>query len=183
MGTVGDAYDNAMAESFFATLECELIDRRSWPTKTEARMALFSYMEGWYNPRAGTAHSGRCRRPTSKGNTSTATACQHREVHTGYPPSAFAWLAPRRRWITLHLCFSLRLENQVPTRPRNRVKSRLNRQQTTPSTLGRDRGKKRLLFAVISECQVIGAEFCGSSGKPRPTAASLLIETVAVKLT
>jgi transposase InsO family protein len=39
MGTVGDAYDNAMAESFFATLECELIDRRSWPTKTEARMA------------------------------------------------------------------------------------------------------------------------------------------------
>jgi putative transposase len=51
MGTVGDAYDNAMAESFFATLECELIDRRSWPTKTDARMALFSYIEGWYNPR------------------------------------------------------------------------------------------------------------------------------------
>ena len=40
-----------MAESFFATLECELIDRRSWPTKTEARMALFTYIEGWYNPR------------------------------------------------------------------------------------------------------------------------------------
>lgn len=51
MGSVGDAYDNAMAESFFATLECELIDRRSWPTKTEARLALFSYIEGWYNPR------------------------------------------------------------------------------------------------------------------------------------
>jgi putative transposase len=51
MGGVGDAYDNAMAESFFATLECELIDRRSWPTKTEARMALFTYIEGWYNPR------------------------------------------------------------------------------------------------------------------------------------
>jgi len=51
MGTVGDAYDNAMAESFFATLECELIDRRSWPSKTEARMALFTYIEGWYNPR------------------------------------------------------------------------------------------------------------------------------------
>ena len=40
-----------MAESFFATLKCELIDRRSWPTKTEARLALFSYIEGWYNPR------------------------------------------------------------------------------------------------------------------------------------
>jgi len=38
-------------QSFFATLECELIDRRSWPTKTEARMALFTYIEGWYNPR------------------------------------------------------------------------------------------------------------------------------------
>jgi putative transposase len=51
MGSVGDAYDNAMAESFFASLECELIDRRSWPTKTEARLALFTYIEGWYNPR------------------------------------------------------------------------------------------------------------------------------------
>ena len=51
MGTVGDAYDNAMAESFFATLECELIDRRKWATKTEARLALFTYIEGWYNPR------------------------------------------------------------------------------------------------------------------------------------
>jgi putative transposase len=49
MGSVGDAYDNAMAESFFATLECELIDRRSWQTKTEARLALFTYIEGWYN--------------------------------------------------------------------------------------------------------------------------------------
>jgi putative transposase len=43
MGTVGDAYDNAMAESFFATLECELIDRRSRQTKTEARLALFTF--------------------------------------------------------------------------------------------------------------------------------------------
>jgi putative transposase len=51
MGTVGDAYDNAMAESFFATLECELIDRRSFQSTTEARRALFSYIEGWYNPR------------------------------------------------------------------------------------------------------------------------------------
>jgi len=51
MGTVGDAYDNAMAESFFASLECELIDRRSWQTKTEARLGLFTYIEGWYNPR------------------------------------------------------------------------------------------------------------------------------------
>jgi len=51
MGSVGDAYDNAMAESFFASLECELIDRRCWRNKTEARLALFTYIEGWYNPR------------------------------------------------------------------------------------------------------------------------------------
>ena len=50
-GTVRDAYDNAMAETFFATLECELIDRRGLQTKTEARLALFTYIEGWYNPR------------------------------------------------------------------------------------------------------------------------------------
>ena len=49
MGSVGDAYDNAMAESFCASLECELIDRRSWQAKTEARLALFTYIEGWYN--------------------------------------------------------------------------------------------------------------------------------------
>jgi putative transposase len=51
MGSVGDAYDNAMAESFFASLECELIDRKSWQTKTEARLALFTWIEAWYNPR------------------------------------------------------------------------------------------------------------------------------------
>ena len=49
-GAVGSAYDNAMAESFFATLECELIDRRSFRTQAEARMAIFRYLEGWYNP-------------------------------------------------------------------------------------------------------------------------------------
>lgn len=51
MGTVGDAYDNAMAESFFATLECELIDRRVWKTHIEARHAIFTWIESWYNPK------------------------------------------------------------------------------------------------------------------------------------
>jgi putative transposase len=50
MGTVGDAYDNAMCESFFATLERELLARRRFPTKAEARMAIFEFIEGWYNP-------------------------------------------------------------------------------------------------------------------------------------
>jgi putative transposase len=55
MGSVGDAYDNAMCESFFATLECELLDRRKFRTKAEARMAVFQFIEGWYNP--GRRHS------------------------------------------------------------------------------------------------------------------------------
>ena len=51
MGTVGDCFDNAMCESFFASLECELIDRNRRRTHTEARMAVFDYIECFYNPR------------------------------------------------------------------------------------------------------------------------------------
>jgi putative transposase len=51
MGSVGDAYDNAMCESFFATLECELLDRRRLRTPAEAEMAVFEFIEGWYNSR------------------------------------------------------------------------------------------------------------------------------------
>jgi len=50
MGSVGDCYDNALCESFFATLECELLDRRPMRSQVEARMAVFDYLEGWYNP-------------------------------------------------------------------------------------------------------------------------------------
>src|SRR6201982_846606 len=51
MGSVGDAYDNAMCESFFATLECELLDRCRFKTQTAARIAVFEFIEGFYNPR------------------------------------------------------------------------------------------------------------------------------------
>ena len=49
MGSVGDAYDNAMAESFFATLETELIARSDWATPAAARLAVFDYIEVFYN--------------------------------------------------------------------------------------------------------------------------------------
>lgn len=49
MGSVGDAYDNAMAESFFATLERELLSRRRFRSQAEAKMAVFEWIEGWYN--------------------------------------------------------------------------------------------------------------------------------------
>ncbi len=51
MGSVGDCYDNALAESFFATLECELLDRVTFKSHTEARRAVFAFIEGFYNPR------------------------------------------------------------------------------------------------------------------------------------
>jgi len=50
MGSVGDAYDNAMAESFFASLERELLNRRRFRSQAEAKMAVFEWIEGWYNP-------------------------------------------------------------------------------------------------------------------------------------
>ena len=56
MGSVGDCYDNAMGESFFATLECELLDRRRFENQAVARMAVFDFIEGWYN--TDRRHSG-----------------------------------------------------------------------------------------------------------------------------
>lgn len=50
MGSVGDCFDNAMCESFFATLECELLDRRRFESQAVAKMAVFEFIEGWYNP-------------------------------------------------------------------------------------------------------------------------------------
>lgn len=51
MGTVGDAYDNAMIESFFSTLQRELLDRHHWRTRRELALAIFEWIEAWYNPR------------------------------------------------------------------------------------------------------------------------------------
>jgi putative transposase len=59
MGTVGDAYDNAMAESVFASLEKELLKHRRFRSKAEARMALFEWIEGWYNPHRRHSSIGR----------------------------------------------------------------------------------------------------------------------------
>jgi putative transposase len=51
MGARGSAYDNAVCEAFFKTLKAELVDRRSWPTKAEARTAVFEFIECFYNRR------------------------------------------------------------------------------------------------------------------------------------
>ena len=51
MGSIGDCYDNAVCETFHATIKKEKIYRQSWPTRAEARTAVFAYIEDWYNPR------------------------------------------------------------------------------------------------------------------------------------
>ena len=50
IGWVADCFDNAMCESLFATLECELFDRCRFRTQVQARIAVFEFIEGWYNP-------------------------------------------------------------------------------------------------------------------------------------
>jgi putative transposase len=50
MGSVGDCFDNAMAESFFATLECEVLDRNHFETRGAARSVIFCWIHSWYNP-------------------------------------------------------------------------------------------------------------------------------------
>ena len=50
MGSTGDCFDNAMAESFFASLETELLDRTFFRTRADARLAVFDYIEAFYNP-------------------------------------------------------------------------------------------------------------------------------------
>jgi transposase InsO family protein len=71
VGRKGQCWDNAVAESFFATIKTELLDRQSWPTKALAHKAIFEYIEGWYNTR---------RRHSSLGYLSPAAyeATQHR---------------------------------------------------------------------------------------------------------
>jgi hypothetical protein len=51
IGSVGDCYDNAVCETFHASIKKERIYRQAWPTRAEARAAVFEYIEGWYNPR------------------------------------------------------------------------------------------------------------------------------------
>jgi putative transposase len=71
MGTVGDCYDNAMMESFWGTLQLEILDRQPWKTRDELANAIFEWIECWYNPK---------RRHSSIGMHSPVT---FEDLHTG----------------------------------------------------------------------------------------------------
>ncbi|MGN9846598.1 IS3 family transposase [Nonomuraea sp. H19] len=72
-GRTGTCFDNAITESFFASLECELIDRRTFRTRSEAERALFSYIEGFYNPRRRHPPTVTSALPNTSGNTCSRT--------------------------------------------------------------------------------------------------------------
>lgn len=73
VGRTGQCWDNALAESFFATIKGELLDHRSWPTHAAARAAIFDYIEGWYNIKRRHSALG-YRSPAAYENTATPAA-------------------------------------------------------------------------------------------------------------
>jgi len=79
MGSVGDCYDNAVCETFHASLTKERIYRCSWPTRAEARVAVRGYIEGWYNPR---------RRHSTLGYLSPAEFGRHHAERAALPSAA-----------------------------------------------------------------------------------------------
>jgi putative transposase len=60
MGSVGDCFDNALAESFFSSLQVELLDRQTWATRSQLANAIFEWIEAWYNPRRRHSALGYC---------------------------------------------------------------------------------------------------------------------------
>ncbi|CAN5577199.1 hypothetical protein BH11ACT8_BH11ACT8_03050 [soil metagenome] len=82
MGTIGDCFDNSVAESFFATLQTELLDRSTWPTREALATAVFAFIESFYNPR---------RRHSTLGYLSPADyETQHAQRTPAGPPSETA---------------------------------------------------------------------------------------------
>jgi len=73
MGSRGDEYDNAIAESVFATLECELFAMHRFPSHVVARLAILRYIEGWYNPHRGHSALGSARPSPLNGTTPPPT--------------------------------------------------------------------------------------------------------------
>ena len=86
MGSVGDCFDNALCESFFASLECELIDRRSFRNPRQARLEVFDFIEGFYNTRRRHSSLGQVS-PMVFENNALESSRAKRFRRTSVPPS------------------------------------------------------------------------------------------------
>ena len=85
MGTVGDALDNAVAESFFATLECELLDRYDRPTRQALRTAVFDFIEVFYNRQRRHSTLDYSHPPTTSSSTDHQHLPHSQRVHESGP--------------------------------------------------------------------------------------------------
>ena len=136
MGSVGDAYDNAMAESFFATLECELLDRRRFRTQAEARIAVFEFIEGFYNPRRRHSSLGIRHRSSSSANCRDdfdPGAHEHAVVHAPVKER------PGNRRTKPHRSVPAVLDSRSTRQPRERA----GRDEKMLSAEPKDRPKRR----------------------------------------
>ncbi|WP_445942236.1 integrase core domain-containing protein [Pseudonocardia sp. T1-2H] len=80
MGSIGDCFDNALAESFFSSMQVELLDRRPWRTRQELASAIFEWIEAFYNPVR--RHSGLDYLSPSTTNEPTPRSLARPEPHT-----------------------------------------------------------------------------------------------------
>ena len=85
VGRTGQCWDNAVAESFFATIKTELLHQRPWSTKTQAHQAIFSYIEGWYNTRRHHSSLGYLSPATYETTTQPATTPATARPHSPTP--------------------------------------------------------------------------------------------------
>jgi hypothetical protein len=100
MGTVGDALDSAITESFFATLECELLHRHRFRTQTEARVAVLNYLEGLSNPGGGSALAQLSPANYERSHQARTLQRSSDPSKPGQFQSCCAWMSSRvsRRW-------------------------------------------------------------------------------------
>lgn len=103
-GSADDCFDNAMAERSFTTLECELIHRQAFRSQVEARMAVFRFIEGWYNTRRRHSALG-YRSPNEFERTATA-AVRHSEDDDGRNGETGLGAFPIRQFDTHHFIFT-----------------------------------------------------------------------------
>jgi hypothetical protein len=110
MGSVGDCYGNAASEAFHASIKKERIYRQSWPTRAEARAAVFEYIEGWYNPRRRHSTLGSPQLSTSNSTRHGSKRCSRERRRATAPSPASHQLRHvvhrrlgSRRWPTVNL--------------------------------------------------------------------------------
>ena len=58
MGSIGDCFDNSVAESFFGSLQLELLDEHHWHSRQQLALAIFDWIEAWYNPKRRHSYCG-----------------------------------------------------------------------------------------------------------------------------